>query len=171
MTNASGNPNPNPHDPFVECALMGLDLAAEHHLANCPDCQSERNDLEGALRRFSAEVRGETSRPAAFWDMQAARIDEARRSRVAPSLAARALSAGAMAAVLALAMLQGGSKGRPAASPSETVSDQELLVEVERAVGGGTPLALEPAALMMEENSNRTLPNHSASKEQPIHEN
>jgi hypothetical protein len=36
----------------------------------------------------------------------------------------------------------------------QTISDQELLVEVERAMQSDTPLSLEPATLMVEESEN-----------------
>ena len=48
------NPNENSHDPLVERALVGLDLAAEHHLANCAPCQTERERVQEALRRTAA---------------------------------------------------------------------------------------------------------------------
>jgi len=169
------NPNENTHDPLVDRALVGFDLAAEHHLANCQPCQEERERVENALRLFSAANREYASRPESFWEQQALRIraasnERARKSRVAMTL----LLVGA-----ALLSRVPNSAPAVAINPSaattvkpDPLSDHELLLEVERAVQSDTPLSLEPAMLMVEENdSSLPLSSSNARKELHTHEN
>jgi len=57
------------------------------------------------------------------------------------------------------------------AAAVQQVSDQELLMEVERAVQSGTPLSLEPATLMVEEDADsRPMNSQNAHKELRTHE-
>ncbi|MGC2193846.1 MAG: hypothetical protein WA628_04160, partial [Terriglobales bacterium] len=86
------NSNENMHDPLVERALVGLDLAAERHIAHCPPCQTEREKVEAALREFGAASRQAASRPEIFWEQQASRIraahrESGQRSRLTMALA------------------------------------------------------------------------------------
>ena len=68
------NSNENPHEPLVERALVSFDLAAEHHIAHCQPCQTEREKVEDALRQFGAANREYANRPTSFYEQQAARI-------------------------------------------------------------------------------------------------
>jgi hypothetical protein len=146
------NPDSNPHEPLVDSALIGLDLTAEHHLAHCPCCQAEREKTEQALRRFAESQRERAAQTESFWQQQAERIRSARRSSDLRS-ALRAVLVPALAVFLLLAIELKPTKRavpRPTAQV-QTVSDHELLVEVERAVDNGTPYALEPVALLSDE--------------------
>lgn len=148
------NANANPHEPLVDSALIGLDLTAEHHLANCPCCQVEREKTEQALRHFADLQREEASRPEPFWEQQMSHIRTTRRAAGRRS-AARAALLPAVAVILLLAFALAPQK-RPmpkAAAQAQAVSDHDLLVEVERAVDNGTPYALEPVALAVDDSS------------------
>ena len=150
------NPNESSHASLVEQALVSFDLAAEHHLANCPACEAERERVHEVLRQFGAASRQRASRPEYFWEQQAARIrvmrnDCGKRSRLGltltPGLAALLL--------LAFTLLGQGPTSPPAPvarKATQTDADQELLVAVERAVESNTPLALEPVTLKVEES-------------------
>jgi hypothetical protein len=171
------NSNETSHEPLVERALVGFDLAAEHHLANCEPCQSERERVEDALRNFGAANRQYANRPESFWEQQAARIRAARGERTQRSRVALALAPGlAVLLLLGFALVNRGPSTRTIAVAVVPVqsdtSDHELLLEVERAVQSDTPLSLEPATLMVEESDNN-LPVHSTnpSKEPRSHEN
>jgi hypothetical protein len=171
------NSNENSHEPLVERALVGFDLAAEHHLANCAPCQTEREQVEEALRNFGAANRRYANRPESFWEQQAARIRAARNEQGQRSRVGLALTPGlAVLLLLAFALVNRGPGMRPVASSVGPVqsdsSDHELLLEVERAVQSETPLSLEPATLMVEESDNN-LPASSTntSKEPRSHEN
>jgi len=74
------NSNENAHDPLVEQALVGFDLAAEHHIAHCGPCQAERERVEAALRQFGAANREYANRPASFWEQQAESIRAAQQA-------------------------------------------------------------------------------------------
>jgi hypothetical protein len=170
------NSKENSHPPLVERALVGFDLAAEHHLANCPPCQSEREEVENALRQFAALNREYAHRSEDFWAQQAARIRAARAEsglrsgwtmKLVPSLVVLLL--------LAFVIVSRIPASHPVAvtTPSlQTDSDHELLLEVERAVQADTPLALEPATLMVEESDGNVPLNATSQKKEPgSHEN
>ena len=175
------NSNENTHDPLVDRALVGFDLAAEHHLANCHPCQDERERVEEALRMFSAANREFANRPESFWDQQAIRIRAACNERAKRSKLALTLAPGlAVLLLIGVALLSRVPNSRPSIAfnmpaPNVTpdrLSDHELLLEVERAVQSDTPLSLEPAMLMVEENdSGMPVSSSNASKELHTHEN
>ena len=176
------NPNENTHEPLVDRALVGFDLAAEHHLANCQPCQEERERVEEALRLFGAANRAYANRPESFWEQQAQRIRAAGSERAQSSKIALTLAPGlAVLLLLGFALI---SRTPDAAPPtismkapvfqgtSSAMSDHELLLEVERAVGSDTPLSLEPATLLVEENEDAVpLKSSTAHKEPRTHEN
>ena len=170
------NSNENAHDPLVEQALVGFDLAAEHHIAHCEPCQTERERVEEALRQFGAANRDYANRPASFWEQQAASIRAAQQASVRRSRATLALvpSVGVLL-LLGFAVLGRAPGVRPVAvapPPGQTDSDHELLVGVERAMGMDTPVALQPATLMVEESiGDEPLNSTDESKERRSHEN
>ena len=170
------NANENLHEPLVERALVGFDLAAEHHLAHCPPCQTEREKVEDALRQFGAANREYANRSESFYEQQAARIRAARQESKQRSRLTMALVPSLVVLVLlAIAMLGKAPGIRPAAvAPpvQQSDSDHELLLEVERAIQSDTPRALEPATLMVEDSDgNRPLNRASDRKESRSHEN
>ena len=162
------NPNENTHDPLVDRALVGFNLAAEHHLANCLPCQEERERMEEALRMFGAANREYANRPESFWEQQALRIRAGRNERARKSRVGLALAPGlAVLLLIGAALLIRVPNSPPPVSlnPSaatvkvaDRLSDHELLLEVERAVQSDTPLSLEPAMLMVEENDSSMPP-------------
>jgi hypothetical protein len=170
------NSNNNTHDPLVERALAGFDLAAEHHIAECQPCQTERDQVEDALRQFATANREYAQRTEDFWELQAARIRTARRESESKSRLTTTLIPSVVVLLLAaFAMLGRAPRVQPAqpATPVAQVdSDHELLLEVERAIQYDTPRALEPATLMVDE-SDGNLPLDTAlqNKETRSHEN
>jgi len=170
------NSNENTHDPLVERAVVSFDLAAEHHIANCPPCQTERDRVEDALRQFAAANREYANRPDNFWEQQAARIRSARKDSEARSRLTMSLVPSVVVLLLAAFAILGRAPGvrpvQPAPPVAQTDPDHELLLEVERAIQTDTPLALEPATLMVNE-SDGNLPLNSTSQRKEIrsHEN
>jgi hypothetical protein len=168
------NPNSNSHEPLIDSALIGLDLTAEHHLANCPCCQGEREKTERALRQFADQQREQASRPESFWEEQAGRIRAARSSltRRAPF---PAVLVPALALLLVLGLELTPRRQPPARPPNaqvQAVSDHDLLVAVERAVDNATPYALEPVALAVEEPESNSAAKHTTKvKEADSHAN
>jgi len=149
------NHEQNVHEPLVERALVGLDLAAENHIANCEPCQVEREKMEDALRQFGAANREYAMRPESFWHQQALRIEAARRkSETRSRLTATLVPAVIVLLVAAFAVLDHAPHRPPVATAKPAVQvdpDHELLVGVERTIQADTPLALEPATLMVDE--------------------
>ncbi len=165
------NPNETSHDPLVERALVALDLAAEHHLANCAPCQTEREQVQEALQLFGAANRDYASRPETFWEQQAARIRAARTERSQRSRPAMTLAPGlAVLMLLAFALLRRAPVAAPVQPVAQIDYDHELLVEVERAVQTATPLSLQAATLMVEE-SDSSRPMNSANSAKEIRSN
>jgi hypothetical protein len=175
------NSNDNSHEPLVDQVLVGFDLAAEHHIANCAPCQDERERIEDALRQFATANREYAARPESFWEQQAARIRAAsiqsrQRSRITMAL---------VPCLVVLLLAAFAVLGRaPGVSPVETTnravqppmmqvdSDHELLLGVERAMQADTPRALEPAALIVEESDNNlSIKTTLGGKETGSHEN
>jgi len=170
------NSNENLHEPLVERALVSFDLAAEHHMAHCQPCQTEREKVEEALRQFGAANREYADRPASFYEQQAARIRAAQQdSRQKSRLTMTLVPSLVVLLLLAVALLgKAPGVGSVAVAPpvQQTDSDHELLLQVERAIQSDTPRALEPATLMVEENDgNRPLNRTSDRKETRSHEN
>ena len=170
------NSNENAHDPLVERALVGFDLAAEHHIAHCDPCQTERERVEEALRQFGAANREYANRPNSFWEQQAESIRAAQQASVRRSHATVALVPSVVVLLLLGFAVLGRAPGvRPVAvapRPAQTDSDHELLVGVERAMRTDTPRALQPATLMVEESiGNEPLNSTYESEERRSHEN
>jgi hypothetical protein len=170
------NANENTHEALVERALVGFDFAAEHHIAHCQPCQTEREKVEDALRQFGIANREYANRPEVFWKQQEARIRAAHREAAQrSSLTMTLIPSVVVLLLLAFAMLGRTPGVRPVAVATPTVqtdSDHELLLQVERAVGTDTPLALQPATLMVEESNNGApLNSRSENKETRSHEN
>jgi hypothetical protein len=167
------NPNENSHEPLVEQALVGFDLAAEHHLAHCAPCQTERERVQEALQLFGAANREYANRSESFWEQQAARILAARNERTRRSRMVMTLAPGlAVLMLLAFALLH-RAPVTPLSQPVVQIDyDHELLVEVERAVQSGTPLSLQAATLMVEDSENsRPMNSANSVKERRSHEN
>ena len=170
------NPNENPHASLVEQALVSFDLAAEHHLANCPACERERERVQEVLREFGAANRQRASRPERFWEQQAARIRAARSESGRRSGLGLTLTPG-LAALLLLALAVLGRGPAPSSTSVRTATaqadaDQQLLVRVERAVESNTPLALEPVTLKVEEDDGSVPLKATTEKREPrSHEN
>jgi hypothetical protein len=168
--------NHKSHDPLLERALTGFDLAAEHHMANCQPCQTEREHMEEVLRQFGAANREYASRPENFWEQQAARIRTARSECGQRSRLTMTLVPSVVVLLLLAFTILGRTPGiRPmvATTSAERIDpDHELLLEVERALQADTPLALQPATLMVEED-NGELPTNTGSERKEIrtHEN
>jgi hypothetical protein len=171
------NSNENAHDPLVEQALVGFDLAAEHHIAHCEACQTERERVKDALRQFAVANREYANRPNSFWEQQAASIRAAQRASVQRSRTMVALIPSVVVLLLLGFAILGRAPGvRPVAvAPAaavQTDADHELLLGVERAIGAETPMALQPATLVVEESvGDEPLNSTYQSKERRSHEN
>jgi hypothetical protein len=168
------NRGENSHELLVEKALVGFDLAAEHHMAHCEPCQEERERVGESLREFGAASREHAGRPEIFWEQQAARIRAARNERAQRSRLGLTLAPGlAVLFLVAFALLSREPGAGPAQPPTAQVdSDHELLVEVERAVEAETPMSLKPAALMLDQDDGTGAVNSTNSGKEPrSHEN
>jgi hypothetical protein len=134
--------------------------------------------VQEALNLFGAAKRESANRPEIFWEQQAARIRAARNEQGKRSRIGLALTPGlAVLLLLGVALVTRAPKVDPVPVPigaaaASQISDQDLLMEVERAVHSGTPLSLEPATLMVEDDAgSRPMNSQNANKELRTHEN
>ena len=116
-----------------------------------PEAMPESEELKGEFQLFKESVLASAERPNAFWAAQRARIAAKLQSPVsAPSYRPALLwISAAMVVLLSLTLFVENSK---APTPDFAAgSDQELLVEVERALNQNYPEALAAAALIAPE--------------------
>lgn len=143
------------------------------HLAECPDCRQEHAHLQNAILALSGWVRSAEEQPEIFWERQRlairARINQNPLWRRNSTRLVWITAFGLI--LLASLILRTGSRmpvGSSAINP-----DRELLVQVEQALDGDVPQALEPASLIANEinQSAHLQSNSTSSKEKSEHEN
>jgi len=131
-----------------------------------PGEEVSRQDLRPVLDAISEWAQETANRPPQFWDRQRTSI----LSRVAPAaqhhppIARPAWITAATVVILAGFILASGSRVKPS-SETQTQSDRELLLKVERAMQNGGPDALEPAAFLANEISEYQKPSSPTRKE------
>jgi hypothetical protein len=118
------------------------------------DFDLEKQD-EGWTKEFGDACRAQAERAPAFWTAQRVRIQE-RVGSTQPSVSVRfALASTAALLLLAAAMLTGGSS--PVATPlpqtaqTHTISDQQLLADIDETLADPTPDALAPMELISQD--------------------
>jgi hypothetical protein len=121
------------------------------HIERCHSCRDERIAFESALRNLPEAMRSASEQPQIFWQRQQTAI----RSRIAIEEASHQSWAGfAWATLGSLILLAGlllhGARTSPQPQ-AQSDPDQELLLEVERAVQSNVPESLAPAALLAED--------------------
>jgi hypothetical protein len=149
------------------------DHTASGHLSQCDNCRNEWNILHNLLNGLASSAQSATQHPEVFWDRQRLSIQR----QIATALPTRTRPARlAWAAVLALLLvgsllLKTGS--RVPVQQSAPDSDRELLVQVEQALDGNVPQALQPASLIAYEIDQAAQPQSrsASSKEKSQHEN
>ena len=123
------------NEELSELTLASDERYLQHELAQLP--HRARNAAEHCEEFWAAQR-------AAVWSKIAG---GERAQRWIPSLAGAAA-----AAIIAIAILLSPHKPKPAtAAPPQLVSDQELLVQVERILQSETPASLQPAGLIAPE--------------------
>jgi hypothetical protein len=118
------------------------------------DFELEKQD-EGWATEFRDACHTQAERPAAFWTAQRARIQEQVRGKRRSVSLRFALASTAAMLLVAAAMLTGGSS--PLATPppqtaqAHTISDQQLLADIDETLADPTPDALAPMELISQE--------------------
>lgn len=114
---------------------------------------SDQRFLRDELAQLPAQAR-DAEKSDEFWAAQRAVVC----SKIAGRERARrwipALAAAAVAAIIAIAILLAPHKTtrtEVTATPPQAISDQELLVQVERILQSDTPASLQPAGLLAPE--------------------
>ena len=109
-------------------------------------------DLKEALREFRDSVHTASDRPGFFWKKQHEAIMSRLSDRVTPAKHRPVLLWGPAALVVLMCCLVFFVQNSKAPTPDLAAgSDQNLLIEVERALNQNNPAALAPAALLKNE--------------------
>lgn len=151
--------------------LMPHDGGTEH-LSQCPSCREEHDKLHNLLSTLPGCARSAAEQPEIFWDRQRLAI----QSRIAKLPSSRQRSTRlAWAATLALILIASLILRTGSHVPVQHANadpDRELLVQVEEALDGEVPQALQPASLLANEMNQAARPhsNSPKSKENTQHE-
>ncbi len=136
-------------------------------------CASEPDRIEALLRGLPEWASLATQQPEPFWDRQRLLVQRqiAEMPERKPRLARLAWAAAFVLILIATFVLRTGS--RIPVAPTSFASDRDLLVQVEQALDGDVPQALQPASLIANEIDQAAQPrSHSTSlKEKSEHEN
>ena len=132
----------------------------------------ETETLHALVNGLPKSARSAAQQPETFWDRQRLSIqrqiaDIPERSATSARLAWAAVFA---LVLIASFLLRTGSRVPVQSTPD---SDRELLVQVEQALDGDVPQALQPASLIANEIDQASQPqsNSTSSKEKSEHEN
>lgn len=137
--------------------------AGSEHLSECAHCRGELDQLQNALGTLPQAARHATDRLDVFWDEQRLLIQS--RIKALPNPAKRTARLAWAAALVLISIstliLRTGSH-----TPIQEVAsdpDRELMVQVEQALDGDVPQALQPASLLADE-INQAAPAFSTSQ-------
>jgi len=113
---------------------------------------SDERFLQQQLTALPAQAREAADRSDEFWAAQRAAVWSKIAGRERAKLR-RPVLVGAAAAAIMIGILFVPQKTKPAVTvvPPPAISDQELLIQVERVVQSGAPASLQPAGLLMQE--------------------
>lgn len=118
------------------------------------DFELEKQD-EGWAKEFRDACHMQAERAPAFWTAQGARIQERVRGKRRSVSLRFALASTATLLLLAAAMLTGGSSlvGSPPPQTAQrhTISDQQLLADIDETLADPTPDALAPMELISQD--------------------
>ena len=114
---------------------------------------SDQRFLQQELAQIPAQARDASERSDEFWAAQRAAVWSKIADRERGLLRMPVLAGAAAAAIVAIGVFLIPDKPKSATTvvSSQSISDQELLVQVERVVQSGAPASLEPAGLLMQE--------------------
>jgi hypothetical protein len=152
--------------------MLMPDSSTSEHLSRCEACRNQSVHLQNLLAGLADSARAASEQPDIFWERQLLSVQR----RLANLRETKVKSARlAWAAVLALVLiasfvLRTGS--RVPVQPNVSDSDRELLVQVQEALDGDVPQALQPASLIAHEIDQAAQPrsNSTSSKEKSEHE-
>jgi hypothetical protein len=118
------------------------------------DFELEKQD-EGWAKEFREACHAQAERPAHFWATQRARVQAKIGGKRRLSSLRLALASTAALLVVASAMLTGGHSPVSTPSPQKiavhTISDQQLLADIDETLADPTPDALAPMELISQD--------------------
>ena len=164
--------NPHLSDSQLD-GVLPLSEEARHHLAICAECRTEHEKLRNWIDSLPQLARSAGQQPDAFWEQQRFTIQSRIRNLPAPHSRRKRLVWATASALLLLASLILKTGSRQPLQSANSDLDRELLVQVEQALAGDVPQALQPASLLAEEIDQAAKPhtNSPRSKETTSHEN
>jgi hypothetical protein len=133
----------------------------DQHLKGCAQCRQEATELKQALAHFRDSIHTSAATCRLRWQPPAAK-----ESRAAAIFGQRWAYAAMMAVVLVgSALLLKVDSRRPIAPRSDTVTDEALVLAIQKDIGREAPAALAPAELIAAE-AEQALAAHNAKGEQ-----
>ncbi|MGH9702287.1 MAG: hypothetical protein ACRD4K_02835 [Candidatus Acidiferrales bacterium] len=126
-----------------------LDAASQAHLEGCGTCRAEERALRSALDGARESLSAAAERSEIFWIRQRAEINARIREQRAGHHRLAWATAVAFVVLAASLLLRPVPRREPA--PLATVSDQELLMQVESSLSRDVPEALSPSDLITQE--------------------
>ncbi len=139
-----------------------LDAASQDHLKGCEECRAEEQALKSVLDGARESLSAAAERSEVFWIRQRAEINARIREQRAGHhrlIWATAVGFVALAASLLLRPVP-----RRIDAPTATVSDQELLMQVESSLSKEVPDALAPSDLITQELAEASQKNSNTGK-------
>jgi len=135
----------------ISACAWETDGPAAGHLASCPACRAQAEELRQTLAAFGATVRSQAEREEWHWTRPRARSRE-RRLTEHPTPRWAWIPAGVMAILLLAVLLLSRAPRMPAPITSD-VADNDLLIEVQDDAQREFPSALAPVILINDERN------------------
>ena len=153
--------------------VLPLSEEARQHLAICATCRLEHERLRNWVGSLSLLARSAEQQPETFWEQQRFTIQSRISNLPEPRPRRKRLVWATAFAIILFASLILKTGSHQPVQRVDSDLDRELLVQVEQALSGDVPQALQPASLLADEINQAVRPhtNSPRSKETTTHEN
>ena len=137
---------------WAAAVLSKQEGSSANHAAECTGCRDELSAASAALDAYRAHVREVIELPESFWRRQREAIHaRAQRHDFSHPWRRWIWATATIMLVLCASMILSHKSAPLVQSAAQTVSDDELLLGVQRSIQSDLPQALRPAALLTQE--------------------